>query len=100
MLPWCGRRPVRATPNPVPTNAFAPCGRLVAADCEVLHDGQPPTWTVRGVAATRPRRSSKIGLTALGLDESGEILRAGHRDGLLRTRSTVAAVRWAVGGGR
>ncbi len=39
---------------------------------------------VAGIASTRLRRSSKRGLTTLGLDESAAIL-AGHLDEQLRT---------------
>ena len=59
----------------------------------VLYDGRPPQWMVLGIAATRLKRSLKIGLTTLGLDETVEILRARHRDEQLRTGSIVAADR-------
>ncbi|MGW6782268.1 hypothetical protein [Streptomyces sp. NPDC054987] len=66
----------------------------IAAGGEVmLYDGQPPQWMVLGIAATRLRRSLKIGLTTIGLDETVEILGARHRDEQLRTGNIVAADR-------
>ncbi|MFD9218380.1 hypothetical protein ACFVY9_35940 [Streptomyces sp. NPDC059544] len=66
----------------------------IAAGGEVmLYDGQPPQWMVFGIAATRLKRSLRIGLTTLGLDETVEILRARHRDEQLRTGNIVAADR-------
>lgn len=59
----------------------------------VLYDGQPPQWMVVGIAATRLKRSLKIGLTTLGLDETVEILSARHLDEKLRTGNIVAADR-------
>lgn len=68
------------------TSACVAARDAVAAGGQVrIYDGQAPVWMVLGIAATRLKRSSKIGLTTLGLDESVEILRARHRDGLLRT---------------
>ncbi|MFF7445622.1 MULTISPECIES: hypothetical protein [unclassified Streptomyces] len=43
-----------------------------------------PHWMVYGITATRLRRSLRIGLTTLGLDETVEIL-ARHRGEPLRT---------------
>jgi hypothetical protein len=65
---------------------------IAAGGKVVLYDGQPPQWMVAGIAATRLRRSLKIGLTTLGLDESVEIL-AQHRGEQLRTGNIVAADR-------
>ncbi|MEV7872588.1 hypothetical protein AB0P17_42260 [Streptomyces sp. NPDC088124] len=76
------------------TSACKAARDAIAAGGEVvLYDGQPPQWMVLGIAATRLRRSLKIGLTTLGLDESIEILRARHRDEQLRTGNIVAADR-------
>jgi hypothetical protein len=76
------------------TSACKAARDAIAAGGEVmLYDGQPPTWMVRGIAATRLRWSLKIGLTTLGLDESVEILRARHSDEQLRTGNIVAADR-------
>ncbi|MFE7710424.1 hypothetical protein ACFU6I_32630 [Streptomyces sp. NPDC057486] len=76
------------------TSACKAARDAIAAGGEVLlYDGQPPVWMVRGIAATRLRRSLRIGLTTLGLDETVEILRARHRDGQLRTGNIVAADR-------
>ncbi|MFB8029467.1 MULTISPECIES: hypothetical protein [unclassified Streptomyces] len=59
----------------------------------MLYDGQAPHWMVFGITATRLRRSLKIGLMTLGLDETVEILRARDRDEPLRTGNIVAADR-------
>lgn len=76
------------------TSASKAARDAIAAGGEVaLYDGQPPQWMVLGIAATRLRRSLKIGLTTLGLDETVEILRARHRDEQLRTGNIVAADR-------
>lgn len=76
------------------TSACKAARDAIAAGGEVvLYDGQPPLWMVLGIAATRLRRSLKIGLTTLGLDESVEILRTRHRDEHLRTGNIVAADR-------
>lgn len=58
--------------------AIAAGGKVVVWDSEV------PQWMVAGIAATRLRRSLKIGPTTLGLDETVEIL-AQHCDEQLRT---------------
>ncbi|MFD7026488.1 hypothetical protein ACFWAR_00400 [Streptomyces sp. NPDC059917] len=68
--------------------AIAPAAR----SCSV-YDGRAPHWMVFGIAATRLRRSVKIGLTTVGLDGTVEILRARHRDEELRTGNIVAADR-------
>ncbi|MFF8638906.1 hypothetical protein ACF052_32455 [Streptomyces pilosus] len=65
---------------------------IVANGEVMLYDGQAPHWMVFGIAATRLRRSLRIGLTTLGLDETVEILRARH-DEHLRTGNIVAADR-------
>ncbi|MEU3774332.1 hypothetical protein AB0F11_14230 [Streptomyces sp. NPDC032472] len=76
------------------TSACKAARDAIAAGGEVmLYDGQAPMWMVLGIAATRLRRSLKIGLTTLGLDESVEILRARDRDEQLRTGNIVAAGR-------
>lgn len=76
------------------TSACKAARDAIAAGGEVmLYDGQPPQWMVAGIAATRLRRSLRIGLTTLGLDETVEILRALHRDEQLRTGNIVAADR-------
>lgn len=76
------------------TSACKAARDAIAAGGEVvIYDGQPPVWMVLGIAATRLRRSLKIGLTTLGLDETVEILRARHRDEQLRTGNIVAADR-------
>ncbi|MFC8430461.1 hypothetical protein [Streptomyces sp. NPDC057253] len=76
------------------TSACKAARDAIAAGGEVmLYDGQPPKWMVLGIAATRLKRSLKIGLTTLGLDESVEILRARPRDERLRTGNIVAADR-------
>ncbi|MFJ6636704.1 hypothetical protein ACIQMR_35865 [Streptomyces sp. NPDC091376] len=76
------------------TSACKAARDAVAAGGEVmLFEGRPPQWMVFGIAATRLRRSLKIGLTTLGLDETVEILRARHRDEQLRTGNIVAADR-------
>ncbi|WP_432043254.1 hypothetical protein [Streptomyces cadmiisoli] len=76
------------------TSACKAARDAVAAGGEVmLYDGQAPHWMVFGIAATRLRRSLKIGLTTVGLDETVEILRARHRDEQLRTGNIVAADR-------
>ncbi|MFJ3723183.1 hypothetical protein ACIPYQ_11500 [Streptomyces sp. NPDC090045] len=67
-------------------DAIAAGGRVVDWDNEV------PCWMVAGIAATRLRQSLKIGLTALGLDETVEIL-AQHRDKQLGTGIIDAADR-------
>ncbi|MFJ9767259.1 hypothetical protein ACIRUY_25900 [Streptomyces erythrochromogenes] len=67
-------------------DAIAAGGRVMVWDSEVPH------WMVAGIAATRLRRSLKIGLTTLGLDETVEIL-AQHRDKHLRTGIIDAADR-------
>ncbi|WP_426361670.1 hypothetical protein [Streptomyces sp. E-08] len=75
------------------TSACKAARDTLAAGGEVkLYDGQPPQWMVAGIAATRLRRSLKIGLTTLGLDESVEIL-SRHRGEQLRTGNIVAADR-------
>lgn len=58
----------------------------------MVWDNEVPHWMVAGIAATRLRRSLKIGLTTLGLDETVEIL-AQHRDKQLRTGIIDAADR-------
>lgn len=76
------------------TSACKAARAAIAGGGEVmLYDGQPPQWMVLGIAATRLRRSLRIGLTTLGLDESVEILRALHRDERLRTGNIVPADR-------
>lgn len=76
------------------TSACKAARDALAAGGEVmLYDGQPPQLMVLGIAATRLKRSLKIGLTTLGLDETVEILRARHRDEQLRTGNIVAANR-------
>uniref|UniRef100_UPI002F919442 hypothetical protein n=1 Tax=Streptomyces virginiae TaxID=1961 RepID=UPI002F919442 len=75
------------------TSACKAARDAIAAGGEVmLYDGQPPQW-ILGIAATRLRRSLKIGLTTIGLDETVEILGARHRDEQLRTGNIVAADR-------
>ncbi|MFE6497082.1 hypothetical protein [Streptomyces sp. NPDC057748] len=76
------------------TSACEAARDAIAAGGEVmLYDGQAPHWMVFGIAATRLRRSLKIGLTTVGLDETVEILRTRHRDEQLRTGNIVAADR-------
>lgn len=76
------------------TSACKAARDAIAAGGEVmLYNGQPPQWMALGIAATRLKRSSKTGLTTLGLDETVEILRARHRDEHLRTGNIVAADR-------
>lgn len=76
------------------TSACKAARDAIAAGAEVvLYDGQPPQWMVLGIAATRLRRSLKIGLMTLGLDETVEILRARHHDERLRTGNIVATDR-------
>ncbi|MCX5009563.1 hypothetical protein OG765_00935 [Streptomyces sp. NBC_00555] len=76
------------------TSACKAARDAISAGGEVmLYDGQAPHWMVFGIAATRLKRSLKIGLTTLGLDETVEILRARHRDEQLRTGNIVAADR-------
>ncbi|MEU9714012.1 hypothetical protein [Streptomyces sp. NPDC047976] len=76
------------------TSACKAARDAIAANGEVmLYDGQPPVWMVLGIAATRLRRSLRIGLTTLGLDETVEILRARHSDDRLRTGNIIAADR-------
>ncbi|MEW2396014.1 hypothetical protein [Streptomyces sp. NPDC046862] len=67
-------------------DAIAAGGRVVVWDNEVPH------WMVAGIAAARLRRSLKIGLTTLGLDETVAIL-AQHREERLRTGIIDAADR-------
>ncbi|MFD4736776.1 hypothetical protein ACFWNQ_05285 [Streptomyces virginiae] len=76
------------------TSACEAARDAIAAGGEVmLYDGQAPQWMVFGIAAARLKWSLKIGLTTVGLDETVEILRALHRDELLRTGNIVAANR-------
>ncbi|WP_404962349.1 polyprenyl synthetase family protein [Streptomyces sp. 147326] len=65
---------------------------IVAGGQVVVWDDEVPHWMVAGIAAARLRRSLKIGLTTLGLDETAEIL-AQHRDERLRTGIIDAADR-------
>ncbi|WP_329555312.1 hypothetical protein [Streptomyces sp. NBC_00696] len=67
------------------TSACAAAREAIAGGGEVVvGDREVPQSMVAGIASTRLRRSSKRGLTTLGLDESVAIL-AGHRDEQLRT---------------
>ncbi|MFF3788174.1 hypothetical protein [Streptomyces sp. NPDC001933] len=76
------------------TSACEAASDAIATSGEVmLYDGQAPHWMVFGIAATRLRRSLKIGLMTVGLDETVEILRTRHRDEQLRTGNIVAADR-------
>ncbi|MGA5069166.1 hypothetical protein ACPB9E_36335 [Streptomyces exfoliatus] len=76
------------------TSACTAAREAIAVGGEVrLYGGRPPVWMVLGIAATRLRRSLKIGLTTLGLDETVEILSTRHRDEQLRTGNIVAADR-------
>lgn len=76
------------------TSACKAARDAIAAGGEVmLYDGQPPQWMVADIAAARLRRSLKIGLTTLGLDETVEIFLARHRDEQLRTGNIIAADR-------
>ncbi|MFE9565912.1 hypothetical protein ACFYM0_32940 [Streptomyces sp. NPDC006487] len=72
------------------TSACKAARDAIAAGAEVvLDDGQPPQWMVLGIAARRLRRSLKIGLVTLGLDETVEVLRARPHDERLRTGNIV-----------
>lgn len=76
------------------TSACGAARDAIAAGGKVrVYEGQPPVWMVHGIAAARLRRSSKIGLTTLGLDETVVILRARHDDDRLRTGNIDAADR-------
>ncbi|MER6775028.1 hypothetical protein ACFVG1_34690 [Streptomyces bacillaris] len=75
------------------TRACKAAREAIAAGGQVMvWDNEVPHWMVAGIAATRLRRSLKIGLTTLGLDETVEIL-AQHRDKQLRTGIIDAADR-------
>jgi hypothetical protein len=75
------------------TRACQAARDAIAAGGQVtVWDNEVPHWMVGGIAATRLRRSLKIGLTTLGLDETVEIL-AQHRDKQLRTGIIDAADR-------
>ncbi|MFC9863588.1 MULTISPECIES: hypothetical protein [unclassified Streptomyces] len=76
------------------TSACKAARDAIAAGGKVmLYDRQPPQWMVLGIAATRLKRSLKIGLTTLGLVETVEILGALPRDEQLRIGNIVAADR-------
>lgn len=57
---------------------------IAAGGRVVVWDNEAPHWMVAGIAASRLKRSLKIGLTTLGLDETVEIL-GQHRGKHLRT---------------
>ncbi|MFG2715726.1 hypothetical protein ACGFX2_35115 [Streptomyces goshikiensis] len=83
--PGCGSIPTRPAPATAARDAIVAGGQVVVWE-------EVSRWMAAGIAATRLRRSLKIGLTTLGLDETVEIL-AQHRDKQLRTGIIDAADR-------